>query len=79
VRARSIVVSRVSGEHTAQVALAKNNDVVQAFAAKRANQSLGYTILPRRARRDRTISNAHGPNAGSEDLPIGAVIVPAVG
>jgi hypothetical protein len=28
------------------VAFAKNNDMIQAFAAKRANQSFGYAILP---------------------------------
>ena len=45
-RARLIVIGRIRGEHVAQVALAKNNDVVQAFAAKRANQAFGYAILP---------------------------------
>jgi hypothetical protein len=39
VRTRLIVVSRIRRERTAQVALTKNNEVVQTFAAKRANQS----------------------------------------
>ena len=45
--------------------LAIDNDVVQALAANGPNQSFGKTVLPRRARRDRFIPNAHC----SEALP----------
>jgi len=45
-RAGLTVISSISNEHASQVALAKNNDVVQAFAAKRANESFGYAVLP---------------------------------
>jgi len=44
-RARLIVIGHIRAEHTAQVALAKNNDMVQAFAAKCANQSFGDAII----------------------------------
>ena len=43
----------------AQMRLAKDDDVVQAFAANGPNQSFGKTVLPGRARRDRFIPNAH--------------------
>jgi hypothetical protein len=43
-----IVMGRACGQQTAQVALAKYNDMVQAFAAKRLDQTLGNTIFPRR-------------------------------
>src|SRR3954447_7925554 len=36
-------------------ALAKDDEVVQTFAANGPNQSFGKTVLPRRARRDRFI------------------------
>jgi len=55
-RAGLIVISRIRGQHPAQVALAKNNDMVQAFAAKRPDQALGNAILPRRSGRYRTIT-----------------------
>jgi len=44
---RLIVISRIRGDHTAQVMFAKNNDMVHAFAAKRPDQALGNAILPR--------------------------------
>jgi hypothetical protein len=40
-----IIISSISGEHTAQVALAKNNDMIQAFAAERPDQALGDAIF----------------------------------
>src|SRR3954453_6247940 len=52
-------------------ALAKDDDVVQGFAANGPNQSFGKTVLPRRARRDRFIPNVHcaeaPPHDGTED------------
>ena len=46
-RARLIVIDSIGGEHAAQVAFIDDNDVVEALAAKRADQSFGYAILPR--------------------------------
>ncbi len=74
-RARLIVISSKSGEHTAQLALAKNNDMIQAFAAQRPDQALGDAILPRRSGRYRTITDAHRPHPRGKDMSVGAVIV----
>jgi hypothetical protein len=45
-RTRLIVISRIGGKYAAQVPFPKNSNVVQALAAKRADQALGYPILP---------------------------------
>ena len=54
-----VIVACVGAQQTAQMRLAKDNDVVQAFAANGPDQSFGKTVLPRRARRDRLVPNAH--------------------
>jgi hypothetical protein len=38
--------------------LAKDNDVVQAFAPNGPNQSLGIPVLPRRMGRNRSVPNS---------------------
>ncbi len=45
-RARVIVIVSIGREHAAQVVFAHNYDVVQALAAKRANQPFGHPVLP---------------------------------
>ena len=55
--------------------LAKDDDVVQAFAANGPNQSFGKTVLPRRARRDRFVPNAHCAEALPYDRAKDAVPV----
>jgi hypothetical protein len=49
--------------------------MVQAFAAKRANQTFGDAILPGRSRRYWTIAVSHRSDTGGENASIGAVIV----
>ena len=55
--------------------LAEYNDLIQALAAKRADQTFGNAVLPGRPGSDRSVADAHGPDPRSEDLPVGAVIV----
>jgi hypothetical protein len=66
-----VIVARVCAQQMAQMRLAIDNDMVHAFAANGPNQSFGKTVLPRRARRDRFIPNAHYaealPHDGTED------------
>src|SRR4051794_10490773 len=47
-----VIVARVGAQQIAQMRLAKDDDVVQTFAANGPNQSFGKTVLPRRARRE---------------------------
>ena len=51
----------------AQMRLAKDDDVVQAFAANGPDQSFGKAVLPWRARSERFIPNAHCAEALSHD------------
>jgi hypothetical protein len=62
-RAHRVVILHVTFEDMAQVLLACHHDVVQAFPADRADQALGISVLPRRARRRRMIANAERANA----------------
>jgi hypothetical protein len=75
VRACSIVICGIRGEHAAQVAFTDDNDMVQTLAAERANQSFGYTILPRGTRTDRPVTNSYRLHPIGEDVSVGAVIV----
>jgi hypothetical protein len=70
-----VVIGRIAGEHTAQMPLAENNELIQAFAAKRADQTFSSAVLPWRSKSDRPVADAHGPDPGGEDLPVGTVIV----
>ena len=57
--ARLIVVGRVSGKDAPQMSLAKDHQVIQAFVAKRADQSFCNAILPWRSRSDRPVADPH--------------------
>jgi hypothetical protein len=73
-RARLIDNKPRTRRHTVQVALAKNNDMVQAFAVKRPDQTLSNAILPRRSGRDRTITDAHALKANNRsNLTVGTM------
>src|SRR5512139_3573327 len=74
-RTRLIVIWRIGREHTAQLRLAEHNDLIQAFAAQRADQTFGNAILPWRATCDRPVTDAHRSDTGGENMSIGAVIV----
>ena len=54
---------------------AKDNHVVDAFPPDRPNQPLRLSVLPRRPRGYRPISDAHGANTPNKWLTIGSVAV----
>jgi hypothetical protein len=49
---------------------AQDNDVVDALASDRPDQSFGEAVLPRRARGDGLVTDAHG----SESVPDGSAV-----
>ena len=59
-RARFIVVSAVICQQVAKVAFSEHHDMVEAFASDRSNQPFHMTVLPWRAGRDWSVSDAHG-------------------
>jgi hypothetical protein len=46
-RSETVVVAGVGREGPAQLGLAEDDDVIEAFPADRADQSLGMPVLPR--------------------------------
>src|ERR1700726_1804331 len=74
-RAGPIVIFHVTEQQVTEVALAEHNDVVKAFPADRTDQPFSISILPRGARRRRSIANAHRSESADEDLTIGPVPV----
>ena len=55
VSSRSIIVAGVAVQHASKMRLAKDNGVVQAFAANGPNQSFGKAVLPWRPRSARCL------------------------
>ena len=71
-----MVVLQIVGEDSPQVPLVKNDDLVQAFAADAADQSLGERILPRTARGDEDFLDSHGLDALLEGRAIDVIAIP---
>src|SRR5580692_6821238 len=74
-RAGPIVIFHVTEQQVTEVALAEHNNVVKAFPADRTDQPFGTSILPRGARRRRSIADAYRSESADEDLTIGAAPV----
>src|SRR6201996_6865264 len=74
-RAGPIVIFHVTEQQVTEVALAEYNNVVKAFPSDRTDQPFRISILPRGARRRRSIANAHRSKPSDEDLTIGPVPV----
>ena len=75
VRARLIVVIQIRPQQMTEMALAKDNHVVNAFPPHRPDQPLRIAVLPRRPRRCGSIADAHGTNTPNEYLAIGSIAV----
>ena len=69
-RSSAVVVLRIRAEHVAQMPLAENDHLVETLASNRADQPFGMPILPRRARRYRSVANAHRANAARKCLAV---------
>ena len=65
-RPRFIVIGDKLAKDPGQMGLTQHNQVVETFPSDRANQSLRIPILPRRARRNGLVANAHGPQSAPQ-------------
>src|SRR6266404_4726738 len=75
-RAGPIVIFHVTEQQVTEVGLAEYNNVVKAaFPADRTDQPFSISILPRRARRRRSIADAYRSDSAEKDLTIGPVPV----
>src|SRR6476660_406817 len=66
-----IVIFHVTEQQVTEVALAEYDNVVKAFPADRTDQPFSISILPRGARRRRSIADAYRSESANEDLAIG--------
>ena len=55
--------------------LAKHDDAVHAFPPDRADQPFGMSVLPRRSRRSRPVTNAHRPKTAYENITVDSVAI----
>src|SRR6202158_331642 len=74
-RAGPIVIFHVTEQQVTEVALAEYNNVVKAFPADRTDQPFSISILPRGARRRRSIADAYRSDAAEKALTISPVPV----
>src|SRR6202790_2599578 len=74
-RAGAIVIFHVTEQQGTEVALAEYNNVVKAFPSDRTDQPFSISILPRGARRRRSIADAYRSESANKDLTIGPVPV----
>jgi len=74
-RAGPIVIFHVTEQQVTEVALAEYNNVVKAFPSDRTDQPFSISILPRGARRRRSIADAYRSESADKNLTISAVPV----
>src|SRR5258708_3239067 len=74
-RAGPIVIFHVTEQQVTEVALAEYNNVVKAFPSDRTDQPFSISILPRGARRRRSVANAYRSDSADKNLTISAVPV----
>ena len=74
-RSQFVVIAGVGCKHPVRMGLAEDNDVIKAFPADRADQSLRMAILPRGARGRWVISAAHRHKALCNHRSVASVAV----
>src|SRR6202021_2404695 len=75
-RAGLILIFHVTEQQVTEVALAEYNNVVKAFPPDRTDQPFSISILPRGARRRRSIADAYRWESAEKNLTKSAVPVP---
>jgi hypothetical protein len=71
-RAASVVIVKICRQHTAQVPLIEDDDVIETFAADRADDAFDIGVLPGRSRRSETSSIAIAWTRSRNDRPYDA-------
>jgi hypothetical protein len=74
-RASAIVIVHIREKYVAQVSLAEDDDMIEAFPSYRANQAFNMSILPWRPWRGWSVANAHGAKSPFEYPAVEAVAV----
>jgi hypothetical protein len=76
VRSGVMMVLKIARQHPAQVALVKDDDMIQTFSPDRTDETLGAGVLPRRSRSRNDLRDPNRSNAMTECRTIGFVPVP---
>jgi hypothetical protein len=74
--AGAIVVVGVGAEDPAKMRLAQDHDMIQAFSPDRADEPFDVSVLPGRARRSWSVSDAHGSKTSRYHKAILSISVP---
>ena len=74
-RPLAVIVAEVALQATAQVPLVQDDDVVEEFAADRADHAFDEGTLPRRARRREDFGNEHALRASPKLAAINGVAI----
>jgi hypothetical protein len=72
-RSEFVVIGGVSGKDSTQMGVAEDDDVIEAFPADRADQSLRMPILPGRPRGGRVIAYTHRRKTLRDRLILGGL------
>src|SRR5262245_35940502 len=75
-RSGVMMILKIARQHAAQVSLAQDDDVIQAFTADRTDETLDVGVLPWRSRGSDNLRDAHCANAITERRAIRFVPVP---
>jgi hypothetical protein len=70
-----VVIGEVGGDKAAEVSLAEHDDMVEALASDRTDQAFRVSILTRRSRCRRPITDTHAFEAPVDDVTIDSVPV----
>ena len=70
-----VMILKIGRQHTAQVTLIEDDDVIEAFATDRADDALDIGVLPRRPRCGDDLLDRHRLDTIAEGLPIRRVAV----
>ena len=62
-RAELVIIGSVFLQHATQLRFVEHDEVIEAFASKRADEMLDITVLPRRPCRNRVVADPNGANA----------------
>src|SRR2546428_2014760 len=73
---RDVVVVDVALQDAPEVLLAEDDQVVQAFAPDRADDSLGIGVLPGRLGRGEDLPDANRPDGPSKCVAVGTISIP---
>ncbi len=75
VRSDVVVIAGVSFQKPTKVCLTQDQDVIDALAPDRSDQSFGKAILPRRGCRSRLVPDAHGAQSARHHAAVDAITV----